>query len=289
MKVSTGVLSNTHRDLIQVTDHIFVGDTLDGGATPWLLDLNESEGGPKARRWKGWQKLSEELPLDWAPKRTLDAGKIPDEIPLHCRCKGVNLILKRGKYTDAKLPWFVDPTTHKLLAGFDACHSCRTSFSGADITNWTFSLLKNIDFAEPANPSGSSIAFPDNSLALKTAVTEKADARLGTLSYYKSSDDVQRYFCSSCSASVFYAVDDRPDMVDVGIGLLDSPCGARADSLLEYSLGTMIWADDCKGGWREQLVNAVKRNAEAYRIQNDIPKAWVRVAKEKQEAEKAAA
>lgn len=84
---------------------------------------------------------------------------------------------------------------------------------------------------------------------------------------------------------MFYAVDDRPEMVDVAIGLLDSPCGARADSLLEWSFGTMIWSDDCKGGWREEFIEAYKRNTEAYRIENGIPKAWVRVAKEKKDAE----
>ncbi|KAK2600222.1 hypothetical protein QQS21_005018 [Conoideocrella luteorostrata] len=283
--VGTGILSNNHPGLVEITSHIFVGDTIDGGATVWLDNLKSDENAQPIRRWTGWENSSEELPPSWSPQVSSENAT---EIPIRCHCKGVNLLLKRGKYTD-KLPWFVEPTSHKLLAGFDACNSCRTSFSVSDITTWTFSLLENIDFAVPADASAPNIAFPKSSLDLKKAVLEGADSRLGTLKFFASSQDVQRYFCSTCSASVFYAADDRPEMVDVSVGLLDSQCGARVHSWLEWAFGVVIWSDDAIGGWREELVNAVQRNTETYRIKNSIPKVWKRIEEEEKKEKDAAA
>ncbi|KAL3961779.1 hypothetical protein ACCO45_003302 [Purpureocillium lilacinum] len=198
----------------------------------------------------------------------------PESVPVHCRCRGVDLVLRRGAAAadfsalkDAsQLPFFVEPATHKLLASFDACDSCRTSF-GTDVINWTFALLKHIDFAPSTSTSTSTASststspFPDSSLDLKAAVS--------------------RYFCSRCSASVFYAVDDRPDMVDLA--------GARAESVLSWALGDMGWADDMKGGWREELGASIKTNAENWRIKSGIPVPWIRKLREEREAQKKAA
>ncbi|KAK1573327.1 uncharacterized protein LY79DRAFT_568849 [Colletotrichum navitas] len=79
-----------------------------------------------------------------------------------------------------------------------------------------------------------------------------------TLAVYNSSTDVERYSCSTCFADVFYAVHDREDMIDIAIGLLDHPDGARAEGLLAWSYGKVGWEADVAGGWRDELVGSVK-------------------------------
>jgi hypothetical protein len=209
-----------------------------------------------------------------------------DQLSFHCHCKGVDFVLRSHEDVAAdkskeELPWFVDPNTHKLLAGFDGCNSCRLA-SGSDIFHWTFAQLDHVKF----NPSKSSAQFPTTAPDLKAAVDAKGDdSPLGNLTYYESSPGVERYFCSRCSATVFYASADRPQIVDIAIGLFDSPDGARAESMLSWAFGAKVaWGDDMAGGWREPFKNAIQANAEGFRIERGYPKNWRVVARE--EAEK---
>jgi hypothetical protein len=185
----------------------------------------------------------------------------------------------------SELPWFVDPATNKALAGFDSCDSCRLS-SGIDVFNWTFVLLSHLAFPQldPNKGLHRLSGFPKSSIELKKAIatkTQDRDPRLGTLAFYMSSPDVQRYFCSRCSACVFYAVDDRPAMVNVAIGVLDSQDGARAEGLLSWAFGgKMGWREDVVDGWREGFVEKIEAAAELWRIERGYPKNWRRMQKE---------
>ncbi|RYO77669.1 hypothetical protein DL766_004729 [Monosporascus sp. MC13-8B] len=128
--------------------------------------------------------------------------------------------------------------------------------------------------------------FPATSLELKEAVSvrEGRDPRFGTLTFHSSSPDVQRYFCSRCSACVFYCVDDRPDMLDVALGLLEAPSGARAEEVVSWTFtGSMGWRQDVVGGWREGHIVAVESTAEAWRTESNYPKHSWRAEKEEPE------
>lgn len=288
--VFIGVLTNHPVDkFVKVVDHIFVEDTIDGGATPWLMDINPDGTPPKL--WKGRMNTTEELEAPWPAIDSLMKAEDktgPDLIPLQCHCKGVNLTVRRMdsefskmKASGKELPWFVNPRNLKHMCGFDPCDSCRPMF-GVDMVHWTFVLAQQVEFAENTGEP-----FPADTLQLKEAVLDSnRDPRLGTLSLYASSPDVQRYFCSRCSASVFYAVDDRPELLDVAAGLLCAPEGARAESLLAWELGSAIGnVGDVQGGWREKYVKAVRRGAEKWRIQRGYPKSWRRINAEKQKPE----
>lgn len=274
--VMTGALSNDGPDgLVRIENHVFVGDTKDGGASMWMRNPNGD--GIGARRWMGLTSKSEEVPFDWPGESGLET-EVPKvaEVPIRCHCGGVDLVFQRQKAeeefmakTKSELPFFVHPETKKLMASIDPCDSCRLS-SGVDFWTWTFVLLRHIGFAP--STSGSESSFPDDTQVLKAAVPKEGpdrDARLGTLAYYASSQDVQRYFCSRCSASVFYAVDDRPDMIDLAVGLLDSADGARAESLLSWgmvrTLPKFVWRDDMLNGWRKQWLESVEAEAERFR------------------------
>ena len=66
----------------------------------------------------------------------------------------------------------------------------------------------------------------------------------GSLKSYRSSTDVERYFCGTCGATVFFTADDREGLVDAAAGLLDAPEGARAESWLEWRTTRLSFRED---------------------------------------------
>lgn len=285
-EVITGSLVNTP-GAIKYTHHSFVTDTLDGGATIWLAkDFDPSGKGKPIPRWAGRRNKSEELPPSWqqSTAANTELKARPALTPLKCHCGGVDLMVRSAVDLEGtlapELPWFVDPKTFRYYASTDACDSCRLAF-GVDLPNWTFVALDHFEF-----PDGGK--FPASVCELKEAALAEKDSRLGKLTFYQSSPDVERYFCGGCSAAVFYAVhaDGRAHMVDVAVGLLHHEDGARAEGLLSWNLGAVGWAEDAAGGWREGLVKSSVENSEAWRVERGLPKCWRRVVKEEAEATK---
>ncbi|KAJ4359948.1 uncharacterized protein N0V89_000507 [Didymosphaeria variabile] len=283
----TGTLRNTPGDVVKITNHIFVGDTQDGGASMWLRKPNAD--GTEAKRYRERAETdkgesAEAVLSDWPPHNSLTGSEAKKEgpVPIWCKCKGVSLVWQPGSYNgikDDELPWFVDPATHKALAGFCACESCRL-FGGVDVWNWGFAELKDIRFANKQP------GFPASSDALRALVDAK-DPSIGTLTYFASSSDAQRYFCSNCSASVFYASDDRTFMVDVALGVLGASDGARAEGYFSWAYGGAIsHLEENSGYWRYDLFDRVAKEGERWRIDRNYPKNWRRLAREKA-AEKA--
>ncbi|KAI2636840.1 Mss4-like protein [Xylaria nigripes] len=283
----TGVLENVKiPGLLRIANHIFVGDTLDGGASPWLCGGDEGRG---ARVWKGFSDQSEEL-FPRTPTSETNTGhpQVADpEISVRCHCGGVDLVLHNpiaefSSMERSELPWFVDPVSNKSLCTFDPCNSCRLFF-GIDMVYWTFTPLRHLAFP-PTSDQHAQCGFPKSTRDLETAVRATGtnrDPRLGTLATYKSSPDVQRYFCNRCSACVFYAVDERPELVDLAVGLLHSKEGSRAEGLLSWNFGDTSWQGEVAGGWREGFTSSIHNAAERWRIDRGYPKNWRRERKEK--------
>jgi hypothetical protein len=277
--VLLGTLRNDADVKVKLYRNIFVKDTRDGGASMWLRHPN-ADGSEAPRYAQQGGDEGDILPYEW-PGAEMWTGyekKLEDTLPIRCRCGGVDMRLHRGNYAGKKkeeLPWFVDPVTHKLIGGFCMCDSCRLA-AGVDIFHWTYAEMKNISFADGTR-------LPESVRKLKELV-DGNEKVVGTLTYYTSREDVQRYFCSNCSACVFYAVADRPDVLDVAIGLLDASDGARAEGFLSWNFGGIGHAEDVKGGWREGLKTQVEKESERWRIERDYPKNWRRVAREEEEA-----
>lgn len=272
LAVFTGLLPNDKRDLIEFVGQGFVGDTLDGGASVWLRHPN-ADGSEMKRFEKDEQgDNAKELPQQWPAPSQLTGyeRKKEDAIPIRCKCKGVNFILNRGDYSEVKeeeLPWPVDPKTHKKLADLCGCDSCRLQ-GGVDVFNWTFTEIKLVSFGSTSK------SFPPTSTELGELVDAK-DPAVGTLVYYRSSPNVQRFFCSRCSACIFYAVNDRTHILDIAVGVLDASDGARAEGLLSWAYGARVsYREDADGGWREGLFDRAERDGEKYRIERDYPKIW---------------
>ncbi|KAK1835886.1 hypothetical protein QBC39DRAFT_249285 [Podospora conica] len=291
--VFTGALENVpHPDgglVVQIVEHGFVGDTVDGGAVGWLRRPHGEVAEP-ARVWLGRRGESEEVvwPATWPAELPsgVKAGGV-EEVGVECRCGGVDFVFKAGEMQRESrrarekgeewgdMHWrAMDPETQMGVGTFDACDSCRLA-AGVDFFHWTFPFLRFLGFKEEGGRG-----FPGTTEELWKAVEGGEETRFGTLGMYRSSEGVQRYFCKRCSACVFYATDRAPDLVDLAIGLLRAPDGARAESIILWNFGEVMYREDMVGGWREGLSLAVERESEEWRVNRGYPKSWRRLKRE---------
>lgn len=224
IELCTGALETA--GFVEMDEHIFVADTIDGGLSGWIRAPTWSE--TQLQRNHSGGAIASIL------AETLQgSSSTTDHLRGYCHCKGVQFTISRPKeilsiknvpWPDLIMPyhsksaentsnqkWWLQANSTKYLAGTCACNSCRLG-SGYDIRTWAFIPKANI---HPLN--GEDLTFA-----------------MGTLRANESSSGIYREFCRVCGATVFWHSDDRPDIVDVSVGLLDSDRGARAEDWLEW-------------------------------------------------------
>ncbi|TLS29949.1 hypothetical protein PpBr36_03949 [Pyricularia pennisetigena] len=234
--------------------HMWVGDTLDGGASGWIE--RNAVGGEEIRRWR--EHRGEELTRGWgqdfAAAQKRDAA-VPEKTLIGCHCGGVALVLRSAaarRDERGPLPECVHPESLRYRANICACDSCRRA-SGAEVTPWATVPLSHIEAVGAAG-------FPASIHALKDAVDK---GQFGSLTYFESSENVERYRCGVCSAGVFWAVHDQVDTVCVAVGVLQGEGGARKEGLLEWEFTRgVLFKEDVKGTWREGFVAALEQSEE---------------------------
>lgn len=228
----------TINQLEEVVQHEFVGDTKDGGVAicfaqgeghlvPFFMN---SPGGAKV------EGSAQELLTELQRSATASIDKNPHMLSAGCHCGGVKFQITRpnassrgcsSPWPDLVIPyhssssanpqdikWWLREDDTKYLAGTCACRSCRLG-SGSPIQTWAFIPKANI------------LQMDDRTL----------DYDMGTLKQIESSPGCFREFCSRCGATVFWHCLERPDLVDVSVGLLRAPEGSRAVTWLDW------WAD----------------------------------------------
>ena len=65
----------------------------------------------------------------------------------------------------------------------------------------------------------------------------------GTLKRYESAEGVRREFCRTCGATCFWHSDERPELIDVSVGLLEADTGARAEDWLDWCTERVSFAE----------------------------------------------
>lgn len=242
-------------ELVRMARHIWVTDTLDGGASVWLRRPNE-DGQEIPRN----HLRDQTLPSDWPGQaRTKPEEPEQESLPIWCHCRGVQFSLNNGHYEQRSiedLPAFVDGETRKLMVTFDVGRAGRLH-QGSEISNWALAEMANISQADGGR-------FPRTAQELMESV-DNGYSRIGSLAYYQSSPGVQHYFCKTCSAAVFYTVDSIPDPIGVAVGVLESSNGARAENFLTWRLkGTGVSGVGDAGAWRAGLAKRVEKEVEAF-------------------------
>lgn len=202
----------------------------------WLKNIEVDSG--KKRELKRWM-LEEDGDLVPAgspggvPSKSISSGG-SEKLNAECHCGGVSFYVTRpneestkasSPFPDLMVPynsgisaanpnnesWFLREENTKYLAGTCTCPSCRLSM-GFEIQTWAFIPKSNIFKLD-----GSSIDF-----------------NFGTLKRYNSSPGVFREFCGICGATVFWHCQERPELLDVSVGILDPREGARVESWLDW-------------------------------------------------------
>ena len=224
--VHTGTLERAD-GVLDPDVHWFIGDTLDGGFADFLTSVEDKI----IPRYAGFKGRTDELPLYWkSPEGTQITPSSSNKLHCYCKCRGVEF-------------WIDKPDDgRKLHASLCACNSCRLD-TGMEWTGWT--------------------SVPTVKVTLDVEGKVPFSVPFGTLKDYRSSHDVLRYHCDTCGATAFYQKYDKTDIVDVAIGLMDAPEGARAEDWLEWKTAGLDFREDALPRARS-LTLAVEYGLEEY-------------------------
>lgn len=251
--------------VVDVKGYEYIVNTKDGGFTDFLHAINDRA----LKRWPLDFDEGAELPLYWRPPKLAEAPTAIDRLPAHCKCNGVSFYITRPSqrpipadkpWPEALIPnydqsqdlddaaqesWWLRARKGKFLAGLCACDTCRL-VSGMDISAWAF--------------------VPAIDMTLDAEGKVLFTTEFGTLKSYSSSPGVTRHFCSRCGAMVFYDHVDRQRMrlLDVAVGLLAAPEGARAESWLEWRTERLSFPEDAVGR-ASSLIEGLERGLRDFR------------------------
>jgi hypothetical protein len=202
--------------------HVFVGSTGDGGLATLMQDI----GGKELGLWEEWSGRSAPWhPSDRTTNSKANEPQGQDQLHAHCHCGGMEFYISRptGNETFTEVDENnVRKHKSKWLAIHDVCTSCRLTIS-TFVISWIFPTRKKIMLTDGS-------PYP-------------LDGVFGTAKSYSSSKGVDRTFCGKCGAAVSYICDERPQIVDIAAGLLDTE-DARAEDWLEWRSYKLAWEDD---------------------------------------------
>lgn len=240
--------------VLDLKGYEYIHDTLDGGFSDFLPTLNNNT--RALDRWAHDVNESSRLPLYWrAPDPPKKQPASTARLLAHCKCNGVCFYIARPSpqstqasraWPDLLIPyytqkeqgnapldaahetWWLRAAKTKFLAGLCSCDSCRLA-SGMEITPWAF--IPTIDISLDAEG---------------TIPLQSTSNTFGSLQTYNSSQGVTRSFCAVCGAIVFFSESEREKttLVDVAVGLLEAPEGARAESWLEWRTERLSFRED---------------------------------------------
>jgi hypothetical protein len=273
--VCSGMIEHSG-DVVQITHHEWVADTGDGGLATFLTQIQQRGLAAYAKDSEhqiidsvtdcGGEESTHEGPEDQFIKATrLPVPSLRHRGNLHaqCHCGGVEYFVTSpselsekisSPWPDLLVPyhsgspennqdvkWWMRAEGSKFLAGLCSCRSCRLA-SGFPIQSWAFIPKANI----------------------KTPDSAPLDFSSGGLQQYQSSPGIFREFCSICGASVFWHCEERPDLIDVSVGLLRSKSGARAEDWLEWETGRVSFKEDALD---QELVIALELGLQAVKFE----------------------
>jgi hypothetical protein len=231
------------KNLIEISQHIFIPDTIDGGLSPFLLKLN----GRDIPTWVGYPHPgppdlahSEVLSLPHESITKIQRPGKDDCLPAKCHCGGVSLLIKRADYSPHEEARYIPTDRTKYLSYMCACRSCRLT-TGVSLVPWTT--------IPPAN------VVINNEARTPLPVSDASSLEGVTLKHYRSSQNVIRSFCGGCGATVGYWNEARAGEVDLVVGIFRAEEGSMARSWLEWLWGRCSFID---GAVDEEIAHAWK-------------------------------
>lgn len=261
--VATGVVEQMPKTFT-MSRHINVNQTGDGGLSIWMRARNDNTIIPTDIIEQNSMSLPAKGYAPWSPTPytnppgpgytkgdTLEASCFCGTVKFHVTRPTQASTLPKSQYPDLMIPyhtksdkipnpedkkWWIrgphpdntGPGEDRYLAGTCACTSCRRC-SGFDIQSWAFIPRANI-FMRHSKKQSMGLDF--------------ANLPAGMLRSYSSSPGVTREFCPGCGATVFWHNTDRPELIDVSVGLFNDPKGVRAEDWLDWWAERVSFAED---------------------------------------------
>ena len=229
--------SSPLKDVIQITSHAYINDTVDGGLAPLFLSLSDNTDYlfPAVR---GKDAMTSDAVLSMA-KRALEhtTPAAGDKLSVKCHCGGVSLLVLRANYANNpfKVSTRMIPTNlSKYYAWFCGCRSCRLA------TGYSLQPMAYVP------PGAISNALTNEPIIFGLAAEEPGANGALKLKHYRSSEEAQRSFCSGCGATVFYYYlgNDGDGVVDISAGILRADSGAMAREWFEWKEGHISWQQE---------------------------------------------
>lgn len=237
--VASGVVQH-HGDVIKVLKHESTDETLDGG----LAGLPSGAADPRAiSSAKATFEMDTRKSINNGTSTTREPLKPEEKLRAQCHCRNVQFSVTPPNAQSEKLSlpwpdllvpyhsgssqnlhdekWWLREGQTKYLAGLCACRSCRLS-AGFPIQAWAFIPRTNLvgEDHEPYNMDSN------------------------CLRRFESSSCVYRSSCKTCGATVSWHSDERPDLIDVSVGLLRASTGVREDRWLDWHRSRVSFVEE---------------------------------------------
>lgn len=206
--VASGTVQNIE-GLVGSVAHEFLEDTRDGGLADWIGRY----AGTKVERWPRALGIGREVD---AVSSVIKRGEIDQVVEGRCKCGNVRFWVQRpdGEEEEVERYW---RSGRKFKAGLCVCDDCRLT-SGMEVLAW--------------------MSVPMHYIVTDLQSNKKLDSSSletwNALQTYESTAGVRRYFCKSCGASIFWEAEDKGDVLDVFIGVLDADEGVRGETWCEW-------------------------------------------------------
>ncbi|OAP59670.1 hypothetical protein AYL99_06968 [Fonsecaea erecta] len=227
----------------RATHHIFVTDTGDGALGARMIRLGAREVACWDKRASTSRQVSEGELREMALHAELASEMKSKFLEAQCHCGGVNVRITRPNFESLKLQQrYIPEQKDTYVAGICTCRSCRLAL-GVSFQPWAYIPPGNIFLANT-----------ETTVKFGAEGDREGSNGVITLRHIWSSKDTCRSFCGRCGATVFYWHNDRPEVVDVSVGLLRSQDGAMARSWLSWRKGGPSFKDDCVD---EELLTAI--------------------------------
>ncbi|KAJ5142965.1 uncharacterized protein N7515_001752 [Penicillium bovifimosum] len=214
--VSTSIFTEPNDGLWEMRSNVFTDSSADGGLSAMVSCIDN-------RQLKIWNPETSSDTKAAERDETNASEGLSEELRAECHCGGVQFSISRPSKeflaSPASKGWVLEQDTSKWLACLDLCGDCRL-VNGSNVVGW---LFVSKDHISPLPP---------------------ADLIVGSSKGYKSSEGVLRTFCGTCGATVFYSCDERPDIVDVAVGILRGSKGIMVEDWALWRAGRIAGAND---------------------------------------------
>lgn len=203
--------ANKHEQGIwQFQTHLLPSSAADGGLSTLIPEIDGRQ--LEMVNPESSQQSTNEPPIEASDSKLL----------AKCHCGGVAFTISRPSEefiaSPASQGWLHPADKSKWLACWDLCNDCRL-VTGSHVIGWMFVPLDHISPRPPA------------------------DFMVGSSKVYRSSEGVVRTFCGTCGATVSYSCSDRPQIIDVAVGILRAPEGVMAENWALWR-GRLAWPQD---------------------------------------------